>query len=318
MSKLTEQMTFEGATFSEDNGNRTIQNVVFLGAESAHGYTYKQEAMAKAVGLYNAVRCFINHPNAEEEKSGRRDLMKMAGMTKDARHEDGKIKGSMVLLDDQYGRKFWNIAHSMPTVAGCSHVADGNMVEEGGKNFVDEISEVVSVDLVVQGATTKNVFESIDERKDDMDYQKITLEELKRLRPDICTAVMKEGIGAGKKSRDDEFKKLTESNDALKKQVDEQSVKEAAAKKTADVEKLLSESKLPKSAKTDVFRGQLMALDEDDFAKNAKALIEDRQALAGGVKGMGSRDDGKKGSDGAGDGIAEDIQQAASEMELTE
>lgn len=317
MSRLNEQMTFEGATFSEDNGNRTIQNVVFLGAESAHGYTYKQEAMAKAVGLYNGVRCFINHPNAEEEKSGRRDLMKMAGMTRDARHEDGKIKGSMVLLDDQYGRKFWNIAHSMPTVAGCSHVADGSMVEEGGKKFVDDISEVVSVDLVVQGATTKNVFESIDERKDDMDYSKITLEELKRLRPDICTGLTEEGAATGKKSRDDEVKKLTESNNALKKQVDEQAVKEAAAKRTADVEKLLSESKLPKSAKTDLFRSSLMALDEDDFDKDAKALIEDRQALAGGVKGMGSREEGSTGG-GGNDGISEDIRQAASEMESIE
>ena len=317
MSRLNEQMTFEGATFSEDNGNRTIQNVVFLGAESAHGYTYKQEAMAKAVGLYNGVRCFINHPNAEEEKSGRRDLMKMAGMTRDARHEDGKIKGSMVLLDDQYGRKFWNIAHSMPTVAGCSHVADGSMVEEGGKKFVDDITEVVSVDLVVQGATTKNVFESIEKKGDEMDYTKITIEELKRLRPDLCKIVMEEGMGAGKKSRDDEFKKLTEDNSALKKQVDEQSVKESAAKRTADVEKLLSESKLPKSAKTELFRSSLMALDEDDFAKNAKALIEDRQTLAGGVKGMGSREEDTSGR-GGGDGVSEDIRQAALEMELTE
>ena len=317
MSRLNEQRTFEGATFSEDNGNRTIQNVVFLGAESAHGYTYKQEAMAKAVGLYNGVRCFINHPNAEEEKSGRRDLMKMAGMTRDARHEDGKIKGSMVLLDDQYGRKFWNIAHSMPTVAGCSHVADGSMVEEGGKKFVDDISEVVSVDLVVQGATTKNVFESIDERKDDMDYSKITIEELKRLRPDLYKIAVAEGMVEGKKSRDDEFKKLTESNADLKKKVDEQAVKEALSTKKADVDKLLSESKLPKAAKTELFREQLMAIDGDDFAKDAKALIEDRQALAGGVKGMGSREEGSPGGGGS-DGVSEDIRQAASEMEFTE
>lgn len=317
MSKLTEQMNFEGAKFIEDNGNRVIQNVVFLGAESAHGYTYKQEAMAKGVGLYNGVQCFINHPTAEEEKSGRRDTMKIAGVTQNARHEEGKIKGDVKLLDDAQGRKFWNIAHTMPTVASCSHIADGNMVEEGGKQFVDEITEVISVDLVVNGATTSTVFESIEKKGDDMDYSKITIEELKRLRPDICKGVMEEGMGVGKKSRDDEFKKLTESNDALKKQVDEQAVKESAAKKTASVEKLLSESKLPKSAKTDVFRDQLMALDEDNFDKSAKALIEDRQALAGGVKNMGSRED-NNGDGDSGSGIAEDIVQAEAEMAFVE
>ncbi len=318
MSKLIEEVSFLQASFVEDNGTRTIQNVVFLGGDSAHGYTYRQEAMAKAVDKYNGVRCFINHPNAEEEKSGRRDVAKIAGVTEGARHEDGKIKGSVKLLDDAQGRKFWNIAHTMPTVAGCSHIADGNMVEEDGKQFVDEISDVLSVDLVVQGATTENVFESIEKKGDEMDYSKATLEELKRSRHDIAEALQKEGIETGKKSRDDEFKKLTEDNTALKKQVDEQSVKEAAAKKTADVEKLLSESKLPKSAKTDVFRESLMDLDEDDFVKKAKALIEDRQALAGGVKGMGSRDDHSDGSNGTGDGLAEDIQHAASEMEFSE
>ena len=149
-----------------------------------------------------------------------------------------------------------------------------------------------------------------------MDYSEIKIEELKGKRPDLVKAIMEEGAEAGKKSRDDEVKKLTEDNAALKKTADEQSVKEAAAKKSADVEKLLAESKLPKSAKTDVFRDQLMALDEDDFDKNAKALIEDRQALAGGVKGMGSRDDG--GGGGGGEGVAEDILQADSEMALVE
>lgn len=316
MSQLVEQISFEGAKFAEDHGNRTIQNVAFLGAESAHGYTYRQEAMAKAVGLYNGVRCFINHPNAEEEKSGRRDTMKIAGVTGDARHEDGKIKGNMTLLDDQYGRKFWNIAHTMPTVASCSHIADGEIVEEGGKQFVDEISEVVSVDLVVQGATTSNVFESIEKKGDDMDYPKATIEELKRLRPDICKSLMEEGATTGKKSRDDEVKKLTEDNTTLKKQVDEQAVKELAAKKTAAVEKLLAESKLPKAAKTEVFREQLMALDGDDFAKDAKALIEDRQALAGGVKHMSSRDD--TGDTGTGEKVAEDIRAAHDAMTLVE
>ena len=39
-TRIHEEVSFAGATFQEDNGNRSIQNVVFLGAESEHGYTY--------------------------------------------------------------------------------------------------------------------------------------------------------------------------------------------------------------------------------------------------------------------------------------
>jgi hypothetical protein len=302
--RFSEQVSFLQAQFEEDNGTRMIRNVAFLGAVSQHGYTYKQEAMQKGANLYNGVRCFINHPSKEEEQTGRRDLMKLAGVTSNPRYEDGKIKGDVKLLSDQYGQKFWDIAHTMPTAASCSHVADGSMIEEGGEKFVDEISEVISVDLVVQGATTSNVFESA-ERKNDMDYSKITIEELRKLRPDLTNGLIKEG----KATRDDEVKKLTEEKTALAETVDEYKIKEGQAKKKAEVERLLSESKLPKDAKTDVFRNQLLALESEDFEKNAKALIEDRISLVGGVKGMPANEDtgsgGKKMSEAMSSSLVE-------------
>lgn len=282
--RLTEDVSFADAQFTEDNGARTIRNVVFLGGASKHGYGYKQEAMRKAVGLYNGVRCFINHPTREEEQTGRRDLMRLAGVTEAARHEDGKIKGTVKLLNDEYGQKFWNIAHTMPGAASCSHVADGKLVTEGGQKYVEEISEVLSVDLVVQGATTNTVFESVERKDETMDYTKITIEELRRLRPDLAKLLTEEG----QKARDEEVKALTESNDKLKKQVDDFTVKEGQAKKLASVEKLLADSKLPKEAKTELFKEQLMKLAGDDFEKSAKALIEDRLSLLGGVKNMGA------------------------------
>lgn len=158
--KLTEVVTFDGAEFVEEAGKRIVKNVVMLGPQSSHGYSYRQEAMAKAVqgGLYEGVRIFINHAAPGEK----RDLMHLAGVFRDARHEGGKIRGNAHLLDDAYGRKFWDIAKTVPEAAGCSHVADGKLVRNpsDGKSYVEEISKVYSVDLVVQGATTRNVFEA--------------------------------------------------------------------------------------------------------------------------------------------------------------
>jgi len=287
---LREDVSFLQAEFSEDNGARMIRNVAFLGGTSKHGYTYRQEAMRRAIPLYNGVRCFINHPTTEEEKTGRRDLMKLAGVTEGARHEDGKIKGNVKLLNDEYGQKFWNIAHTMPTAASCSHVAAGKLVNTNGEKCVEEINEVLSVDLVVQGATTSTVFESTNQGDQEMDYTKITMEELRRLRPDLVKLFTEEG----QKSRDDEVKTLSEQTDKLKKQVDEYTIKEAQAKKLASIEKILAESKLPKEAKTELFREQLLKLASEDFEKSAKALIEDRMSLLGGVKNMPANDGGHK------------------------
>jgi hypothetical protein len=231
--------------------------------------------------------------------------MKLAGITENARHEESRIKGDLKLIDDQYGRKYWNIARTMPTAASCSHVADGTMVEEGGKRFVDEITEVVSVDLVVQGATTSNVFESI-EGSNEMDWTKITLKELRAHRPEIAEELIKEG----KDARNDEVKKLEEENTTLKGKVDEFTLKESVAKKKAEVEKMLAESKLPQAAKTDVFVEQIMAIDAEDFTTKAKSLIEDRLAIVGGVKHMPAKDD--KGAPGQ---LSEAITSAVAQMD---
>jgi hypothetical protein len=169
--KLIETVTFEGSDFHESEGVKMIRNVVLLGPVSKHGYTYRPEAMRRAVPLYERVRAFIDHPTADEERSKRRDVQKLAGQFINVRFEEGKIKGDIKLLPDECGQKFWNIARHMPNIASCSHMADGKMVTEGGHRYVEEISRVWSVDLVVEGATTASVFESTLARIGSQDHK---------------------------------------------------------------------------------------------------------------------------------------------------
>ena len=160
---------------------------------------------------------------------------------------------------------------------------------------MEEIESVYSVDLVVKGATTETVFESEFGKENNMDYSKMTIEELRRNRPDIAEALLNEG----KKSRDDEVSTVTKENETLKKSIDEYKVKESQAIKLAKVEKLLTESKLPKEAKTDLFREQLMKLDLEKFDEQAKSLITDRESLIKGVRNMpGKGGDGGNGGGG--------------------
>lgn len=289
--RLTEEITFSNAQFVEstDGSPRLIKGVALLGG-TARGkgkdYSYPVRTMETAVraGKYDNCRCFINHPTDGEVQTGRRDLMNLAGVCKNVRVEEGKIKGDVQVLPDQFGDKFFNIAKLMPEAASCSHIADGKLKSENGNVFVEEIKDVLSVDLVVQGATTENVFESLDHRKEsDMEYTDIKIDDLRIKRPDLVKVLIEEGH----KSRDEEVKKLTESTTELKGKLDEQAVKEAQAQRKVSVAKFLEESKLPKVAKTKLFIEQLEGIEGDNFEAQAKKLIEDRLSLVGGVKNMG-------------------------------
>jgi hypothetical protein len=283
--QLREEITLDGVEFIEQDGVRTIKNFKMLGPRSKHGYTYTAEAMKKAIscGLYEGCRMFVNHsPNNHA-----RSVMDMAGVFKNTRFVDGAIRGDAVLLNDQWGQKVWEIAKTMPHAAGFSHVANGAMKRHNGQSFVEEIREVLSVDLVVTPATTTNMFESTDERKPKMELNALTIGELKTGRPDLAEALVQEGA----KSRDEEIAKLMEDNGDLKKKVDEFQVKESAAKHASDVDKLLSESKLPDTARTDIFRESLLALSGDDWKEKAGKMIEDRRKLVSGVKDMGGGKD---------------------------
>jgi len=288
--KLTESVTFDGCKFEESDGVRTIKNVALLGQISKNGYKYRKEAMQRAVtsGLYDGVRIFINHPTKEEERTGRRDTMKLAGQAYNARFEDGKVKGDIKLLDDAQGSKFWSIAKTAPGIASCSHVADGKLVSAGREKFVEDITRVLSVDLVVQGATTSSVFENLDnDGVPTMEFADIKIDDLRIKRKDIVDTLVKEGA----MSRNDEVKKLLEEVKDLKVTVDDFQVKEAAAQKARDVKTMLDEAKLPKDAVTDVFLETLTEIDGDDWQDKAKKRIEDRRKMLGGVKNMGGGQD---------------------------
>lgn len=185
--RLVEEITLDGAAFVEDGGQKIIRGLVMLGQKSKHGYSYRPEAMKKAInaGVYEGVRLFIDH----SEKNAGRSIMNLAGTFRNVRFEDGKIKGDAVLLADACGQKVWDIGKNMPHAAGFSHVADAKLVRSGGESFIEEIREVLSVDLVTTPATTQNMFES-QESSDDIDtllrYSTLPDGLKERLRPHLA------------------------------------------------------------------------------------------------------------------------------------
>lgn len=278
-----------------DEGLNLITDVMILGQRSKNNREYTAECMENAVGLYEGAKCFLNHVTSTESMSGARDVEKIAGRFEGCKFDRDRIqiRGNLKILnDDPAGNKVRVIAEQMPDVAGFSHNAQGKMRHEKGTDFVDEITRVISVDLVSEPATTNGIHEN-EELEVHMDWAKLNIDDLKINRNDIYEAL----IAKGAESRDDEVKKLKEEKGAAVKESDELKVKEAVRQKEADVEKALKESELPETAVTDVFKATLLQAKPEDVTK----LIEDRKELVanaqGGVKGMGEGKQDEKGKD---------------------
>ena len=160
--------SFEGATFTAPD---RIGNVVVLGGNSRDGNgnvkrRYPPDVMRAAVPLYEGVRAFVNHPTAEQIRSGMRDVKDLAGRFVNARFEEGKIKCDFEgLPHDPAAEKFVNIARTMPNIAGFSQDAHAKVVREGAVQVVQEIVKVSSIDLVANPATTGGIFESQGDHK---------------------------------------------------------------------------------------------------------------------------------------------------------
>ncbi len=286
--KLTYSASFQEAKFEKDK--HIIRGVVLLGPVSKNKREYTRECMQKSIPLFEGVQAFINHPSSEEEKTGRRDVRNLAGKYVNARYEEGKVKADAMLLPNENGKLYMDVAETMPDVAGNSQNAHGKWRSDGGKQIVEELTQVFSVDLVANPATTRGMFESDDNQNSNfkenetMEWTQINAAQILANRPDIHEAIKTEGA----KSRDAEVVKLNEQIATLKKANDEYQVKEALAVKSQAVNKAIEESKLPKEAITDTFRESLMAA-KDDVA--VKAIIEDRKKLiesaSGGVRNMG-------------------------------
>lgn len=264
-----------------DKEKKIIENVALLSKHSANNRTYTDECLSGAVVLLEGAKCYADH-----DKSGdTRSVKDLIGVYKDIVYEGEKVKGSLHLLNDgsEISNKVLAIVEQMPELVGNSISARGRYHREDGKDIIEELTKVNSVDIVTDPATTSSLFESIKditENKEDkkMDYKDVKKDDLKIKRNDIYEAILKEG----KESRNDEVKDL-------KKKVDEFEVKETVQKKKENVQKILKEAEINEDLVTDTF---VETLNEAKDEEAVKALIEDRKTVGkeikAGVKNYGA------------------------------
>ena len=142
--------------------NGVLENVKILGLTSKNGRTYTKEAMEKGKCLYENAPVYVNH----QDKGARKVEDKF-----------GEFKNVKVQSDGLYGDLTYLQTHDMaPRVEeaverhinlfGMSHSIYGDSKKVDGKEVVECITQVESVDLVANPATNKGLFEAVDETKE--------------------------------------------------------------------------------------------------------------------------------------------------------
>lgn len=147
-----------GSALRIDREAGIIRDVKILGYESTNGREYTRDAVAKSKPLYEGAKVYSNHqrdPKNPERKN-----------------EDrwGKLQNTNIREDGLYGdlqylkthRDTEAILESIERFqdTGLSHDAGGEYKTVRGKQIVESITKVYSVDLVQNPATNRNLFES--------------------------------------------------------------------------------------------------------------------------------------------------------------
>jgi hypothetical protein len=269
---LQEFFDSRGVTVRVDREAGVIRGVKILGLESRNQRSYLPEALMRAVPLYEGAKVNVNHPKGNP--TGPRDYQDRLGTIRrvEARSDEG-LFGDLHFnprhaLAEQL---IWDAEHA-PENVGFSHNVEAQTSRRGDRVVVEAITRVQSVDLVAGSATTRGLFESSGSlgASAASDLATVTLEELRRERPDLVAAAVAEQAA--------QTQRLQESLARLEAEVE-------AGRKEATAKRLLREFHLPESESAEghdptivsrQFFAQLMALPDEAAMRE---LVAERARL---------------------------------------
>lgn len=244
---LTERCHDWNQSLHVDGPGRLVQNVALSGTDSRNGYSYTEEALQSAVDLYRDKPVFLDH-GQDRSRPHERSTRDLVGSIVSPRFVDGRIRGDIRVLDTEPGQIFLKLVESATPGVGMSHVVLARRSADG--KTVERINDVISVDAVVNPATTTTFRESID----------------------ATPEVLSERI----ESLTAELHRVREERDLLRQRSVELQSALDRSRREESIQSLIRESQLPSSALSPSFLEQLRSAASDD---DRRVLIQDRMSL---------------------------------------
>lgn len=270
-----------------DRQNNAIFGVKLLGLESkaADGsinWRYTDKARQEFATLMEGAKWYVDHPDRDSPEKVRavRDL---GGIIRNVQvRADGNYGDLNVAMPKTQNAWIFDLVESCPEAVGMSQNAVGYRRFTKPVHQIEGAKSLRSVDMVTDPATTRNLFESKENREmDEMKWEDITIETLREQRNDLVEQITEEvrrDMDNSEKIK--ELETLVEQTRKEKKETDEKLDKANAElsgiKKRQTVETLIAESKLPEELRTDALTKQLL---EAKDAEAMKEIVADRKAI---------------------------------------
>lgn len=150
---------YELAGLRVDRAGRLVRNVALTGCESRNGYRYSESALREAVGLYDRKPVFLDHAE-DRSRPLERSTRDLVGTVVEPRFEEGRIRADVQVLDTESGRTFLALVEGETPGIGMSQVVLARRSTDG--KVIEQIEDVVSVDAVINPATTRTFRESAE------------------------------------------------------------------------------------------------------------------------------------------------------------
>lgn len=158
ITSLTEAIFGESPTIDTDAG--VIRGVKALGRVSRNGREYSDSALAECARMYEGAQINLNHPG-KKDASADRPFQEGIGWMKNVQIRADGVYGDLHYLKSHPNAPMLvESAERNPTRFGLSHNAEGSLVKRGGKNVVESVNRVHSIDIVQNPATNRGLFES--------------------------------------------------------------------------------------------------------------------------------------------------------------
>lgn len=159
------ETTYSNDEIDVDEDAGIIRNVKILGPKSRNGRDYSVNAMEQASKFYEGIQVNIDHPDPNNPGK-ERGVVEGIGVIRSPRVEKTGVYGDLhYLTKHRDSPVIVERAQKMPNTFGLSHNATGNVRSKDGRDVVEEIESVRSVDIVSDPATNSGLFESMENKK---------------------------------------------------------------------------------------------------------------------------------------------------------
>lgn len=284
---------FEGqATCKVDRENCVIRDVKITGIVSKNRRNYPIEMLRSKVPLYEGKWVNVDHAPSSISASPRG--LPPSNTVRSAADKIGRIKGVYDKPDGLYATEFkYNPKHEFaetmlwwaendPEALCFSQLVRGPGKDEKDGSVTVEVAEVLSIDIVGSGGTTKGFYESME-----LTAQQVELIDLGQHVKNLFGDLPADAIKSAIVKAPDKFEgtlaealaSLRDSNDPrvqkLRLELDERLIAEANAARVNKAREACTQAKVPDVLVSEVFIDTLTSADDSKWA----SLIEDRKKL---------------------------------------